>query len=336
MIGTSDNGISAAPALVLRKPALWRRTLFSEYFILYLTAVYAAAAWSFIPGALSVENLSNLFSNSLPLLVVAVGETMVLITGGIDLSVTSTIGLASIAGGLVMTADGGLLAGSGWAAPAGIAVMLIIGFAAGLLNGIAITRLGMPPFMVTLTVMMFAGGLAIRLTRSSNVYHLPAVFHGAAAPAVMISVALGVALAGHIALDRTIFGRWLYAAGHNVRAARVAGVPVPAVITGAYVISGFCAAAASILYTARLETASPVLGQRLLLDIIAAVVIGGTSLFGGRGRVLWTVFGVLFVTVLDNSLSLMGLSNFMLLIVKGAVVLLAALLDAVRRRAAER
>ena len=107
---------------------------------------------------------------------------------------------------------------------------------------------------------------------------------------------------------------------------------VDAVITAAYVASGLLAAAASVLYTARLETGSPVLGQRILLDVIGATVIGGTSLFGGRGQVSWTVFGVLFLTLLDNGMNLLGLSHFTLMMVKGGIILLAALLDTARNR----
>ncbi|MDW8310625.1 MAG: hypothetical protein RMK20_14720, partial [Verrucomicrobiales bacterium] len=121
--------------------------------------------------------------------------------------------------------------------------------------------------------------------------------------------------------------------GHNARAAAIAGVPVGGVTVAAYVLSGFFAALASVLYTGQAESGSPVLAQRLLLDIIGAAVLGGTSLFGGRGKVLWTLGGVLFLKLLDNSLNLLGLSYFSIMMVKGAVILLAALLDSVRNRA---
>ena len=112
----------------------------------------------------------------------------------------------------------------------------------------------------------------------------------------------------------------------------MSGVPVERVVVFAYVACALCAAVASILYTARLETGSPVLGQRILLDVIGAVVIGGTSLFGGRGSVRGTVYGALFITLLDNGLNLMGLSSFSVLMVKGTVILVAALVDAIRER----
>jgi ribose/xylose/arabinose/galactoside ABC-type transport system permease subunit len=135
-----------------------------------------------------------------------------------------------------------------------------------------------------------------------------------------------------VLLTRTVLGRWLFAVGGNARTALVSGVPVERVVLFAYVACAVCAAVASILYTARLETGSPVLGQRILLDVIGAVVIGGTSLFGGRGSVLGTVYGALFITLLDNGLNLMGLSSFSVLMVKGTVILAAALVDAIRER----
>jgi ribose/xylose/arabinose/galactoside ABC-type transport system permease subunit len=308
-----------------------RRLLFSEYFVLWLAAGYFALLWPLTPGLASPQNLGNIFSSMLPLLVVAVGQTFVLVSGGIDLSVTATIALASTAGALVMTADGGLLAGSPWAIPAGVAVMLAAGAALGLLNGAAITALRMPPFIVTLATMMFFGGFAIWLTQSQNIYNLPAGFNAVGRHTwSALLVAGAVAVAAHFVLGRSTLGRWLYAVGLNAKTALVSGVPVRGTLISAYVICGLCAAAASVLYTARLETGSPVMGQRILLDVIGAAVIGGVSLFGGKGKVIWTVFGVLFMTLIDNSLNLLGLSNFAVLTAKGVVILMAALLDAAR------
>jgi ribose transport system permease protein len=307
----------------------WRRVLLSEYFILVVTVVYFTALAPGTPGLASGENIANVFSSMLPLLVVALGQTVVLITGGIDLSVTSTIALTSTVGTLAMTRGGmGVV-------PA-IAIMLLIGVAVGLLNGVAITTLRMPPFIVTLATMMFFSGFAIWLTQSRNIYQLPEDFtaigrEGAGALAVTAIVAAAV----HFMLRRTLLGRWLFAVGRSARTSLVSGVPVHRTIVAAYAISGVVAAAASILYTGRLETGSPVLGQRILLDVIGATVIGGTSLFGGKGKVVWTVMGVLFMTILDNSLALLGLSNFSVLIAKGSVILAAALLDTARTRYAE-
>jgi ribose/xylose/arabinose/galactoside ABC-type transport system permease subunit len=306
----------------------------SEYAVFFLSVVYFLACAPFVPGFVSAENVGNILANLLPLLIVAIGQTVVLIAGGIDLSVTATIAMSSVTGALVMTGDGGWLAGNVWAMPAGVATMLLVGAAVGLLNGAAITKFKMPPFIVTLTTMMFFGGLAVWLTKSKTIYNLPPAFNaiGKNVWAALVVTAL-LAAAAHFALGRTLFGRWLYAVGHNVKAAEVSGVRVNRTITLAYVACGLCAAAASVLYTGRMETGSPVMGQRILLDVIGAAVIGGTSLFGGKGKVLWTIGGVLFITLIDNSLNLMDLSHFTIMMVKGGVILLAALFDKLRNRA---
>ncbi|MFN0087357.1 MAG: ABC transporter permease [Blastocatellia bacterium] len=311
--------------------------LSTEYQVLSLCLVWCLASVPFTPGLASATNLSNLFSNMLPLLIVATGQTIVLITGGIDLSATSVMALTSVAGALVMSADQGLLGGSAWASPAGLAAMLLTGAMIGWLNGAAITRLGMPPFIVTLTTMMFFSGLAIWLTKSKTIYNLPPAFNviGRGSlffiPYAFLVTAVLVA-AAHVLLSRSLPGRWLYACGHNPRAAEISGVPVGRAVTLAYVCSGICAAVAAALYTGRLETGSPVLGQRLLLDVIGATVIGGASLFGGRGKIIWTIYGVLFLTLIDNTMNLAGHSHFTIMMVKGGVILLAALLDVLRRR----
>jgi ribose/xylose/arabinose/galactoside ABC-type transport system permease subunit len=308
-----------------------RGLLTSRYLVAPLAAACFVVFASLIPGMATAGNLSNLLWNMLPLAVVTIGETFVLITGGIDLSVTAIIALCSVTGALVMNGRNGYLAGSAAAAPAAIFAMLLAGLLLGLVNGFAVTRLRMPPFIVTLTTMMFFGGFAVWLTRSANIDALPPAFNSLAG-AGTLAVAVVVALAADWTLRRGIFGRWLYATGMNPRASLVSGVPVHAVTIAAYSVSGLLAGAASVLYTARLETGSPVLGQRIFLDVIAAAVIGGTSLFGGRGTVAGTLAGVLFVALLDNSLNLLGLSFFLVLTVKGAVILAAALLDSAARR----
>jgi ribose transport system permease protein len=315
--------------------------LLSERIVLYLTVVYLLILWPVVPGFGSTTNLSNVFSSMLPLLVAAIGQTFVLLTAGIDLSVTAVIAVTSVTGASIMSSDGGLLAGSPWAVPVGILAMLAVGAGMGLLNGIAVARFGMPPFMVTLAAMMFFSGFAVWSTESTNIYNLPGAFTFIAqesfffVPFSLLVVLTVVVIAGAV-LDRTMLGRWLYAVGHSPATSRVSGVPVEETIISAYVASGVCAAIASLLLTARLETGSPVLADKMLLDIVAAAVIGGTSLFGGKGKVFWTVYGALFITLIDNSLNMMGLSYFSILTVKGAVILFAAFVDVHRSGAAER
>lgn len=304
------------------------RWFLSEYLVLGFTLLLFCVFAPFTPGLATGANLLNILSYLLPFMVVAAGMTIVLIAGGIDLSITSVIALTSVVGAKLMSSDG-----AGAPALLGVAAMLVLGAAIGAVNGATIALLRLPPFIVTLTSMMFVGGLAVWLTQSRSIYHLPSSF-------LILGKHLGIALGlttalavcAHVVLSRTLYGRWLYAVGQNAAAAHISGVPVRAVTLATYVVSGFCAALASIILTGRLETGSPVLGREMLLDVIGAAVVGGASLFGGKGRIVWTFFGVLFLTVLDSVLNLLNLSHFSITIIKGAVILVAAVLDALRAK----
>ena len=289
------------------------------------------------PGFLSVNNTWNLLFNLLPLLIAATGQTLVMITAGIDLSVTSVIAVTSVVGGYMMSTDVGFGLSPTVAILSSILSMMIVGGLIGWLNGWTIAKLGMPAFMVTLTTMIFFGGFAIWLTESQSIYNLPEAFVNMPYNSVLgipIPALIGIAVVfiAYLLLANTLWGEWIYAVGLNPKAAKISGVGVSRTIILVYIVSGVCASVASMLYTARLETGSPVMGQNSLLDIIGAVVIGGTSLFGGKGKVQWTVYGVLFIVLLDNSLNLIGLSYFVIMIVKGAVILLAALLNVRERK----
>lgn len=286
-----------------------------------------------VPGFATSENAANVWIAMLPLLVVATGETIVLITAGIDLSVTSIIALSSVVGAALITGDGGPLSGHPLATPIAIAAMIAVGAAVGWLNGWCTAKLKMPPFIVTLTTMIFFSGLAVWFTQSQSIYDLPVGFL-VLGQNVWVATAIAVAVAGsaQVMLSRSLLGQSLRAVGGNPRTAEVSGVHVSRVTVIAYVLSGVCAAIAAVLITAQLETGSPVQWENNLLDIIGATVIGGTSLYGGRGSVLWTASGVLLVTLIDNSLNLLGLSYFTIMIVKGGVIIAAAWLDTLRRR----
>jgi len=303
----------------------------------YVIVVYLAIAAGFIPGLLSAGNLHSVLSNVLPLLIVSTAQGLVLITAGIDLSVTSVFACTSVIGGLIMTVNGGWMPHSLWSLSVGLTSMVLAGAIIGFINGVSVTLFKMPPFVVTLSTMTFFSGVAVWATRSKNIYQLPhqlVTIGKGTIGFVPYSLLLTVLLVGtaHVILSRTVIGQWLYSVGQNPKAALISGIPVNRTIVCVYVVSGIYAAFAAVLLTGRLETASPIIGQRLLLDTVAAPVIGGVSLFGGRGKVHWIVFGALFVTFMDNGLNLLGLSYFVIMMAKGALVLLAALLD-VRRTA---
>lgn len=343
-------------ALGNRIRSFLRHLLLSEYFVLYLCIAYFVVLVPFVPGLASIQNLSNVSSNMWPLLAIAVGQTVVLIIAGIDLSQVSIIGFTSVIGAMFMTTNlnptlftkspmwgwflsetGGPLAGSWLSIPAGILAMLATGTLIGWLNGTFIARFNMPAFMVTLVTQMFFGAFAIFLTKSENIIGLPQSFislgSGGIAFIPYSLIVTGVlAAVAQLFLSKSKLGRWLFATGTNIKASVVSGIPTKKVVTYAYMFSGFCAAAGSVLYSARLQMGRPTLGATILMDIIGATVIGGTSMFGGKGKIVWTLFGVLFFVLLANTLNLLNLSYFTINIVKGAVILLAAFFDVIRTR----
>ncbi|TVR71890.1 MAG: ABC transporter permease [Spirochaetaceae bacterium] len=336
-----------------------QHVLVSEYFVLILTIVYFLIVWAFVPWIGNRSNLMNILARVWPLLAAAVGQTFVLIVAGIDLSQVAVMAVTSVVGtslitesvnpilfegnpiwGVLITEQGGILAGHPAGVPIAIIVVLLIGMAIGLINGTAIAVFRMPAFVVTLVSMMFFGAFAIFLTYSENIMNIPAGYTGIAmerlgpiSASLLISVLLAVV--AYMILGRSILGRWMYAVGLNPRTARVSGVPTRGVLIFVYTFSGFCAAVAGILMTARLQVGRPVAGGLdTMLQIIGANVIGGMSLMGGKGKVQWTVFGVVFFVVLQNSVDQMNLDTFVVRIVLGFAILMAALLDVARNRMA--
>ena len=336
-----------------------RRVLMSEQFVLYLGLALFVAVLPAIPRLASPGNLANLLSNLWPLLAIAIGQTYVMILGGIDLSQIAVVAVASVLGAAVMTLGvdptlfgksvlwgvvlddtGGLFSGGWWTVPAGILTMLLVGAAIGALTGAIVANFAIPPFMMTLSGLLFFSAFAVWLTRSENVTNLPDAYGalgGLGLYGVLswsAAIAGGLALVAHVLLSRTVFGRWVYAVGTNPRVARISGVPVRRVVFWCYVISGVCAAVGSLLYSARLDMGRPAFGDNLnlLLDVVGATVIGGTSLFGGRGKILWTLYGVILFVLLSNALNLLNFSYYTVSIVKGCVILGAAWLDVQRRR----
>ncbi|MBI9096699.1 MAG: ABC transporter permease [Sphaerochaeta sp.] len=335
---------------------LAKRILMSEYFVLYLTILYLVVLTPIIPRLWHPMNIQNILSNLWPLLVVAIGQTFVLILAGIDLSQTSVMAMSSVIGavvmtnsadpvlftksplwGIMLTEQGGLMASSPIALPVGIAAMLLVGISIGFLNGFSVAIFRMPPFIVTLVSMMFFSAMAIFLTKSENIRHLPDSYLQISKTTFSVVsgsmvIAIVVVVVGHILLNRTLFGKRLYAVGINTTTSQISGVPTRKTIITAYMLSGLCAAIAAILYSSRLEMGRPTLGSTLFIDIVGANIIGGISLAGGKGKVTWTIFGVFFFIILANSLNMLNISFYIIDMVKGSVILVAALLDVARNR----
>ena len=244
-----------------------------------------------------------------------------------------------------MTSDSGWHADSPMATLTAVLCMVTVGVGIGFLNGAAIAFLNMPGFIVTLTSMIFFQGLAVWYSNwftashqihSNNISNFPHFFMQAdrgfllGVPCPLLITLIAVAAAGWI-LNYTLAGRWIYAIGHNAKTALISGVPVKRTVLFAYMFCGFCASVASILYTSRLGSSNTDPGDKLL-NVIGAAVIGGTSLFGGKGKITWTIYGVLLISLIENTLNMYNLSFYVIMIVKGGIILAAALVDAMRNR----
>ena len=333
-LSTSSAGTLSRPMKAVR----W--VLFSDYLVLALTVLYVAALRPFVPEIVSPTNLVDIALQVLPLFVAAMGIMLVLLVAQIDLSATSIMAMGCVIGASIMTREGGYLGGNIWAPIFAVLAFVVIGLLIGVLNGVCTIIFDMPSFLVTLTTMMFFSGAAIWYTAAhtnsgSSIGGLPSSFLaigyggvGGVPYAAVITLLLAILM--HLTLTRTVFGRWVQAVGLNPSAAAISGVPVRAVVISCFALSGLFSAFAAIIYTARLEAGTPILGQRILLDVIGAAVIGGVSLFGGKGTVVGVLFGVLFLSVVDNGLQLLGLSLSSVYAIKGGVILFAAVTDAVR------
>ncbi|MED0716187.1 ABC transporter permease [Aeribacillus composti] len=282
------------------------------------------------PVFLTKTNLINLLMQSTILLTLALGVTFVILTGGIDLSVGAVMAVSSVIGL-------GLIVYNGFPVIVGVLIMILIGAAFGLINGLLITRLYLSPLIVTLATMGIARGIVLIYTNSANISPVPESFVVLATgsiftiPYIIIVVAI-LSLIAHIVLKHTVFGRSVYASGGNELAARLSGIKTKTIITLTYVISGITAAIGGILLTARLESAGPAAGTGIELTVIAAVVIGGTSLFGGQGNILGTILGVILISLVSNAINLLGVPPAWDSLITGCVILVAALLDVYRRK----
>jgi ribose transport system permease protein len=282
------------------------------------------------PYFLSLSNLANVTRQLAVLLIVSTGMTFVIITAGIDLSVGSVLALS----GVVM---GTIIANFEMGIPLGIVGALVAGALLGLLNGFLISVADIPPFIVTLGMYSAARGMALVITDGLSISIRIPEFRQIAEGVVLgfpvpLLVAAVFVILGVYVLGETIVGRYTYAMGGNEEATRLSGIPVARYKTIVYAISGLCAGAGSVVWAARIGSAQPIAGTYLELDAIAAVVIGGTSLAGGRGTVIGTVIGCFIIGVIRNGLNLLNVNAFYQMVAIGSVIVLAVFLDRFRRR----
>lgn len=280
---------------------------------------------------MSARNLLNILDQVTVLGIMAVGMTMVILIGGIDLAVGSVLALTMMVMGYLANQVGLPL-------PVGILLALGVAAATGAVSGILITALGVPAFIATLAMMSVARGLANMITDGQQIVGFPSWFSLLAYTryggflTLTVAVMLIVFVLGWLYLRYTSGGRSLYAIGGNQEVARLAGINVNLYTIGVYVVSGLLAGLAGVVLAMRLDSVQPTAGVSYELDTIAAVVIGGTSLSGGKGGILGTIIGVLIIGVLRNGLNLLGVSPFTQAVVIGVVIALAVAAEAIKRK----
>jgi len=317
-----------------------------------IVLVALATVFAFLsPAFLSTGNLTILVKHVAINAILAVGMTFVILTSGIDLSVGSVAGLAGmIAGGLIHT--GLVLRSFGvvvyfhtWLV---VAIALLAGALVGAINGSLIAQLKVAPFIATLGSLYVARGAALLISNGATFPNLvgqaslgntgfpflgSGVLLGLPIP---IWLMLGFAAAGAFLAARTPFGRRVYAIGGNERAAELSGVRVKRIKVSVYIISGVCAAMVGLIVAAQLAAAHPATGETFELNAIAAVVLGGTSLSGGRGSIGGTIIGAFVIGVLADGLILLGVSEFWQIVIKGLVIVVAVVLDQMQQKYARR
>jgi len=282
------------------------------------------------PDFLRLSNLINVMRQVTVIAIMTAGMTFVILTAGIDLSVGSILGLTSC----IMA---GLIKSLGIPVCLSVGAGLLLGALLGATNGLLITKARLPPFIATLGMMSVARGLAYVYTHGAPIYGLPSSFRFLGEgmwgplpfPVLLMVLVFSTA---HLVLTRTRLGRYAYAIGGNEEATRLSGVPVDRYKLWVYCISGFLAAVSGAILAARLDSAVPVAGTGSELDVIAAVVIGGTSLMGGEGKVTGSLIGALIMGVVRNGLNLLLVSPYWQSVVIGLIILLAVAVDLLRRR----
>jgi ribose transport system permease protein len=326
--GQGNGALSALRLDWLARFAI-KRLAISGLFVALFALVLVASLIS--DAFLNPFNVINVLRQVALYGIVSIGLTFVILTAGIDLSVGSIVAVVAVVTAMMLNA----------AVPIPLVILgaLAIGAAFGLINGLGITLIGIPPFIMTLGAMVMLRGLALTISDGrpidvtftagdfswigrGNLFGLP----------VAVWIFLAVALMAFFVLRYTAFGRRVYAVGSNAEAARLSGISVPRVLISVYVISGTLAALTAVIFVSRLTVGEPTAGTGLELEAIAIAVIGGASLFGGQGGVVGTAIGAAILAVLANIMNLIGLSPFTQQFVKGAIIILAVSLEVFRQR----
>ncbi|MHB1006344.1 MAG: ABC transporter permease [Chloroflexota bacterium] len=278
------------------------------------------------PHFLDQRNLFNVARQVTMLSIVAFGMTVVLLTGGIDLSVGSVMAVA----GVTVAA---LMKRYEMAVPLAVVFALLMGLAIGVVNGLVTNYLRIPAFIATLAMMTIARGLVLLYTKATPIYDFPKAFdfigQGYVGPVPFPVILLAIAFTLlYLMLRYTVLGRYAYAIGGNAEVCRLSGINVKLNSTMLFAISGFCAGTAGVILASRMGAGEPTSASGMELDAIAAVVVGGTSLFGGKGTLTGTLLGAFLMGVLANGLSLMGIEPFIQMAISGVIIIAAVTISA--------
>lgn len=290
------------------------------------------------PDFLKKENLLNITNQIAVIAIIAIGMTMVIITGGIDLSVGSLIALSAVLAAWLIREFGGALDATPFAMTLGCLGAILACGLFGVFSGTMVTRFSIPPFIVTLAMMQIGSGLAYILAKGQSIYELPETFiwlgrgadlFGIPNAALLMLILYFVA---DFVMSRTVVGRRIYAVGGNPEAARLSGVPVKSILMLVYGISGALAGVGGVIMASQLRSGSPTYGLMYELYVIAAVVVGGASLSGGSGKIFGTLIGAFIIAVIRNGMNLTGVESYQQKVVLGIVILGAVLLDQLKKR----
>ena len=351
MNARSAEGVQAAPALGARAEppaeppaaAAGKRraqvafggllSLVGRNVALFIFLALVILATLFVKNFADLDNAVVILKQSAIPAIAVIGMTMVLMTGGIDLSLGYVVGLASIVSGIM--ANTWL-----WPAPAVLAAILALGLVVGLCNGLITQFMRVPAFITTLGAGYVLYGLAQIVSQGSIINRLPKGFLAIGRTPMFglpsaVFLALGVAVVFHLLISRTIFGRQLKAFGFGARAAALSGVPCARINVTVYALSATLAALAGLLFTIRVNAAQPNMGGGVFtFEVVTAAIVGGTSLFGGVGSVANSILGVLSIKIIENCINLMGVSYHLYLAVQGAIILVAIIIGNLSNRRA--
>lgn len=315
---------------IVRRPASFAlKRLNITDFILPMFICFIALVVAIIePRFFSWNNIVNLLRQLVPLLIVSIGQAFAIISGGLDLSIAAVLSLSGVAGVLVMQEFG---------VPAGIAVMLVTGFAAGTVSGGIIAYFRTTPLIVTLGMLSIAQAFALILSGGVPIYDVPEAyvesigFGTVFGLPVMVIIAVVTTLLGWIVMRKTVFGRYVYAIGSNQSAALKSGIDVRFYTMLVYALSGLTSAICAVVMTAWTGAAQPVAVPNITLETLAAVVLGGIALTGGSGGMIHVLYGVVILGMLSNAMNMIGVSTYYQTLAIGIVIIIAVILDRFRR-----